>query len=77
MADYGQSFRVCQILSHAHLQVVGLTQIPTNMLEARALDKWYNLWMRVKGPHNCMVTDLGLRVKWRPYYMVESLTYES
>jgi hypothetical protein len=55
MGDYGQSFMVYQNLSHAHLQVVGLTQISTDMSEPKALDSWYNLWMRVKGPHDCMV----------------------
>ena len=27
------------------------------------LNNWYNLWMRVEGPHNCMVMAFGSCVK--------------
>ena len=45
-------------LRHAHLEEVGFdvnSDIPCPR---------YNLWMRIEGPHNYMVTVLGSCVKW-------------
>ena len=58
---------VCHNLLHAHLQDIDLMQIPTNMSFKQLyihVNSWNNLWMRIKGPHNYMVTALGLYVKW-------------
>jgi hypothetical protein len=30
------------------------------MSKTRALDNWYGIWMRLKGPHNYMAMALGL-----------------
>ena len=38
--------------------------------------QWYNLWMRIKGPHKYMVTTLGLCVKWPYGYMIAYETYK-
>ena len=32
------------------------------------LNNWYGIWMRVKGPHNCMVVTFELYVKWPSRY---------
>ena len=36
----------------------------------RVLDNWYNLWVRVKGPHNYMAMALDTCMKWPvgPFY---------
>ena len=49
-----------QNLRRAHLQLVGLMQIMAKHVKSKGLR---HLWMRVKGPHNYMVTTLGSCVK--------------
>ena len=43
------------------------------MLAKRALNSWYDLWTRFKGPCSYTVTPLGLCVKW-PYYCCAMFT---
>ena len=43
-----------RILRHAHLQELGLTHIL-----AYHVSGTFDLWRRMKGPHNYMVTVLG------------------
>ena len=49
-----------------HLQEIGLTHIPAHQCQ---LNIWYCLWMRVKVPHNYLVTALGAHVKG-PYLKI-------
>ena len=44
------------------------TRIPTwqTMSESRVLYTWHILWMRVKTPHNYIITALGSCVRWAP-----------
>jgi hypothetical protein len=51
-----------------------MTQIPVDRVNGMAFsDNHYQytlliaLWMRIKGPHNYMVTTLGLYVRSGPY----------
>ena len=49
-----------------HLQEIGLTHTPAHQCQ---LNIWYCLWMRVKVPHNYLVTALGMHVKG-PYLKI-------
>ena len=56
---------VCWKLRHAHLEEVGLTHFTTyyiNQIVGMAL------WMRIEGPHNYMVMELGSCAK-RPLHL--------
>ena len=63
MVDYQHVFIVCQNVHQAHLQEVGLMQIPAHSVKVKGLRQLYNLWIRVKGPHKHMVTALGSCVR--------------
>ena len=43
------------------------------MSELRALDSWYNLWMRAKRAHKHMIIALGSCVKWPSVRVIVSL----
>ena len=66
------------ILVFCGLLDVGQTRIRQTMLVSKSVYNWYGLWMRVKGPHNHMVTATGSCVKW-PYvlYWVSPILFVS
>jgi hypothetical protein len=66
-------------LHQAHLQEISLMQIPVDHVNV------YDIWMRVKGPHNYMVTALNPKPSWlvcevalgTPKTLIKSIRYAS